>query len=61
LIVRFPPRQIYAVIICRTRDDDGWLTLAGAHGWTHGSLAEARLNARWLALNLDLPIRELSP
>jgi hypothetical protein len=61
LIVRFSPRRIRAVIICRARDEDGWFTLAGAHGWLFGSLAEAQFEARWLALNLDLPIRELSP
>jgi hypothetical protein len=39
----------------------GWITLAGAHGWVFGSLADARLAARWLARNLNLPIREFVP
>ena len=59
VILRFPPRSIGIIIICRTRDADGWLTLAGAHGWAFGSLAEARLEARWLARNLGLQVREV--
>jgi hypothetical protein len=58
-VVRFPPRAHRAVIICPERDGDGWLTIAGAHGWLLGSLADARAEARWLARNLALPIREL--
>jgi hypothetical protein len=61
MVIRFPSRRICTVIVCRERDGDGWLTLAGAHGWLFGSLAEAQLEARWLALNLNLPIREFSP
>jgi hypothetical protein len=61
VIIRFPPRRIRVVIVCRERDGDGWITLAGAHGWVFGSLADARLAARWLAHNLGLPIREFSP
>ena len=60
-VLRFPPRSIGVIIICKTRDADGWLTLAGAHGWVFGSLADARLEARWLADNFQLPIREFSP
>jgi hypothetical protein len=58
LVIRFPPRSISAVVICRERDGGGWITLAGAHGWVFGSLADARLAARWLARNFGLPIRE---
>jgi hypothetical protein len=58
VIVRFPPRCIRAVVICRERGGDGWLALAGAHGWLCGSLAEA---LRWLAHNLSLPIVECLP
>jgi len=56
-IIRFPPRSVGAVIICR--DSDGWLAIAGEHGWLFGSIAEARAEARWLSRNLNLPIREL--
>jgi hypothetical protein len=59
LIIRFPPRRIGAVIVCRERNGDGWLTLAGPHGWLHGDLDAARAEARWLARNLGLPIREM--
>jgi hypothetical protein len=61
VILRFPPRSIGVIIICKERDDKGWITLAGAHGWLFGSLADARVEARWLARNLDLPIREILP
>jgi hypothetical protein len=38
---------------------DGWLAIAGAHGWLCGSLNEARAVARWLSHNLGgLPVRE---
>ncbi len=60
-IVRFPPRQIAAVVICRERDGGGWLTIARGHGWLHGSLAEAITDAVWLAKNLALPIQEARP
>jgi hypothetical protein len=60
MLIRFPARAIRAVLICRERNGDGWLTLAGAHGWLFGSLAEARAEAHWLARNLGLPIRELA-
>src|SRR5262249_20958739 len=54
-------RAIHAIVVCRERNGDGWITLAGAHGWVFGSLADARLEARWLADNFQLPIREFSP
>jgi hypothetical protein len=57
-IIRFPPRRLAAVFVCRERDGDGWLALAGAHGWLFGSVAEARLAARWLSRNFGLPVRE---
>jgi hypothetical protein len=57
-LVRFPPRRASAIFVCAERDGDGWLAIAGAHGWLFGSFAEARLAARWLADNLGLPIRE---
>jgi hypothetical protein len=60
VIIRFPPRSIGAVIICRERDGPGWLTLAGAYGWLFGSLADAREEGRWLSHNLNLPIVECS-
>jgi hypothetical protein len=61
LVIRFPPHRIRAVIICKEQDGDGWITLAGAHGWLFGSLADARAEARWLAHNLNLPIVEFLP
>jgi hypothetical protein len=57
-IFRFPPRRAAAIFVCAERDGDGWLAIAGLHGWLCGSLAEARLTARWLSRNLGLPVRE---
>jgi hypothetical protein len=55
-LIRFPPRRVRAVIICRERDG-GWLVIAGAHGWLFGDRAEAFAEALWLADNLGLPIQ----
>jgi hypothetical protein len=59
MIIRFPPHCAGAIFICKERDGNGWLAIAGAHAWLFGTLADARAEARWLARNLDLPIREL--
>jgi hypothetical protein len=59
-LIRFPIRTISAVLVCKARgSDDEWLAIAGAHGWSFGSLAEARVEAHWLARNTGLPVREL--
>jgi hypothetical protein len=58
-LVRLPPRRAAAIFVLEERDGDGWLAIAGAHGWLFGSFAEARLAARWLSRNLGLPIREV--
>jgi hypothetical protein len=60
-LIRFPPRQSAAILVCVERDGGGWLAIAGAHAWLFGSHAEARAEARWLSLNLDLPIRKMAP
>jgi hypothetical protein len=57
-VIPFPPRRLAAVFICTERDGDGWLAIAGAHGWLCGSLNEARSVARWLSHSLGLPVRE---
>jgi hypothetical protein len=58
-VVRFPPRASMAVVVCPEREGEGWLTIAGAHGWLCGSVDEARATARWLSGNLGgLPVRE---
>jgi hypothetical protein len=59
-VIRFPPRRMAAVFICEERAGDGWLAIAGAHGWLCGSLNEARAVARWLSHNLGLPVREIA-
>ena len=61
MILRFPPRLTHAIVVCRERDGDGWITLAGTHGWLFGNLADAQSEARWLSNNLGIPIREFSP
>jgi hypothetical protein len=60
LVIPFPVRAIHTIVVCRERNGDGWITLAGAHGWLFGSLADAQSTARWLSHNLGLPIREYS-
>ena len=40
------------------RDEDGWLVIAGDHGWLHGDRVAAMKDARWLSRNLARPIRE---
>ena len=59
-LIRFPPRRGSAIIVCAERDGADWLAIAGASGWLFGSRAEARSEAGWLSLNLDLPIREVA-
>ena len=56
-VVRFPLRRIAAILVTRERNGEGWLALAGSHGWLFGSRAEALQEAAWLARNLDLPVR----
>ena len=58
-VVRFPPRAMAAVVVCPEREGEGWLTIAGAHGWLCGSLNEARTVARWLSNNLQIEVREV--
>jgi hypothetical protein len=58
-IIRFRLRRIAAILICRERDGAGWLALAGSHGWLFGSRADAIAEARSLAHNLELPVREI--
>ena len=54
-VIRFPARRASCVWV--VLDGDGWLVLAGSHGWAHGDYDAALADARWLARNLNLPIR----
>jgi hypothetical protein len=54
-VIAFPPRQSRCVWLLR--DGGAWLVVAGSSGWTHGSLAEAKAEARWLSENFGYPIR----
>jgi hypothetical protein len=56
-VVRFPPRR--STVIKVALDGDGWLVLAGSHGWIHSSMRAALEDAHWLSENLSLPIREV--
>jgi hypothetical protein len=58
-IVRFPMRRSPAVWILP--EGQGWLVVAGAHGWEHGSRQEADRDATWMGRNLGLPVRAVSP
>jgi hypothetical protein len=57
-VISFPMRRSLAIWI--TRDGPAWIVLAGEHGWLHGSRDEAAADARWLARNLGLPLRDLA-
>jgi hypothetical protein len=57
--IRKIPRRRVAILIVRERDGEGWLALAGSHGWLFGSLEDARREAKWLSRNFAVPIREL--
>ena len=54
-VIRFPDRVRAVVLVLD--DGDGWLVLAGAHGWLHGNRAEALRDAHWLAANRGWPVR----
>jgi hypothetical protein len=58
-VIRFPSRRFAAVLVCRQRDGEGWLAIAGSHGWLFGSILEARAEALEQARAFRLPIREL--
>jgi hypothetical protein len=58
-LVRLPPRRLAAVFLFET--GDGWLVLAPrGHGWLHGSLEDAMREAKWLAQNWSVPVREVA-
>jgi hypothetical protein len=57
-IVRFPLRRVGSILIVRERGGDGWLVLAGSHGWLHGDRRAALADAHWMAWSLGLPVRE---
>ena len=60
-VVRFPFCRIEPILIVRERGGDGWIVLAGSHGWIHGDRRGALADAHWLRWNLGLPIREVAP
>src|SRR5262245_1048050 len=51
IILKFPPRGVFAnaVHVERERDGDGWLTLADACGSLHGDFASALREAHEIA------------
>jgi hypothetical protein len=57
-VLHFPLRRIPTVLITPERDGPGWLALIGDHGWLFGSRADAIVEAKWLANNFRLPVRE---
>jgi hypothetical protein len=56
-VVRFPGRRARFVSVYQVRNGT-WLVLARGHGWLHPDRRSAIQDARWLAWNLDLPIRD---
>jgi len=59
MICRFPLRGVAAVLIVRERDGEGWLALYGSCGWLFGSRADAVAEAKSLACNFNMPVREM--
>lgn len=57
-VIRFPPRRSTVILLMPA--EDGWLIVAGAHGWLHGDRSSALADAWWLSRNLHLPIREVA-
>jgi hypothetical protein len=47
-VIRFPLRRVASVLVVRERGGNGWLVLAGAHGWLHGDWRSAVADAHWL-------------
>jgi hypothetical protein len=55
-ILRFPMRC--AACVWLVREGSGWLVVVREHGWIFGDRRSALADARWLARNFDLPLRE---
>jgi hypothetical protein len=58
-VIRFPPRRSAAVWILRA--EGAWMVIVRSHGWMHGNYGDALEDARWLAKNYGLPIRNGAP
>jgi hypothetical protein len=57
VVIRFPPRSAHCIRLL-PEAGGAWLVLAREHGWLHGDRRAALADARWLARNLGLPVRE---
>jgi hypothetical protein len=58
-VIRFPMRNAAAVFVMAA--EDGWWVLVRSHGWLHGNHAAAVEDAKWLAENYGMPIRNGAP
>jgi hypothetical protein len=56
-IIRFPMRCTACIRLMREASG-AWLIIALEHGWLHGDRRAAVADARWLACNLGLPVRD---
>jgi hypothetical protein len=56
-IIRFPPRRAHCIRL--VHDLARGLVIALEHRWFHDSHRAALADAKWLAWNLALPIREI--
>ena len=54
-VLKFPAKAIRVI----RADSGAWLVLAGSHGWLHGDQNSAITDAKWLAENYGLPIRNI--
>jgi hypothetical protein len=56
-VIQYPKRASFEVLIMR--EGEAWLVLARDHGWSHGDRTDALTDARWLAENFGVGIREV--
>jgi hypothetical protein len=47
-ILQFPRRRQRNIIVLH-EPDDGWLVIRGSHGWLHGDIRQAFVDAQELA------------
>jgi hypothetical protein len=56
-VIRFPPHHFAAVFVLESAD--GWLVLAPrGQAWLHATRAAALADAKLIARDLDLPVRD---
>jgi hypothetical protein len=57
-ILQFPKRAPFDVVV--TREGAAWLVIVRDHGWLHSSHQSAIEDARWLARNFRVSIKDIT-